>query len=299
LIASWNELLPAFENCFNLKALTLKFTLRCDRNCSICIENSLNDKTELLGLDLIEKAFLDIQDLDINFSLQGGEVMLYPEYCNKIYDLWRKINKFNIRTILVTNGFWGEDDNLINFVKNKLKPTILFVTTDKWHQEKIPVSSINKIIKEFEFVPEIYLAIIQICSKNFPYVGKDYSKLNLDYDKKDLEIINTDLCFRGRAEQFKSIDDIPEIKIYNNEEVVCNNMGLSITPDGVIRSNCSLETHGCKFGHISDTNLKDVYLNLNRPRMLYSGRMDYFGDICENINPLDEKWKNCKRKLDA
>jgi MoaA/NifB/PqqE/SkfB family radical SAM enzyme len=299
MICDTNTVLSSFyEKGLKLEFLVIKFTFRCNNNCSICVENSSDDKRDLLSLDLIEKSFKETSDLDLNCVLQGGEVMLYPEYCKEIYDMWRKINKYK-KTFLMTNGFWGKDQKLINFVKEELKPDLLIVTTDKWHQVNIPVSIINNIIKQFQDDKYIKLMIMQIFSNNYPLFSDNYFKLGIEYNGKEkLNIYGCPLNFFGRGINAEKDGDFPFIKDYYNEKITCSNFGISIHPDGKIYSHCTSESNGCYFGNINNTDLNLLFKKLRRPSILYTGKTYSFSDICKKlkINPLDEKWeKNVKR----
>jgi hypothetical protein len=283
------------QHGMNLRFLIVKFTNRCNADCSICIEDSTNNKTDLLSLDLIEKVFKECTNLDIDMGLQGGEVMLYPEYCKEIYDMWRKYNKYKL-THMISNGFWGDNLDLIDYMKNDLKPDLLMLTTDKWHQKFVPLSKINIILDHLKDDPIINVGIFQIVSKKYPL--KTPKELGLNYE--DIFTLPNRLHYHGRGINIKKEnDDVPSMKYYNNEKLGCDNFGLSLHPDGTIGSNCPAEMFGCNFGKIAENNIVDIFENLGRPVIKYTGEAYSLTEKCKElqINPLDEKWKRSNYKL--
>jgi hypothetical protein len=291
MIAKFERLLKTINYGQKLRFLIIKFTNKCNAECDICVERSSMKETELLPLDLIQKAFEEVKDLDIDMGLQGGEVMLYPEYCKEIYDMWRKINKGDSLNHMVTNGFWGENEDTIDYFSNHIKPQLCMITVDKWHQERIPISSINSILNRIGEHPDINFALFQIYSKNSP--EKNQEELGIQYPKR-LGLLSNPLSIFGKAADLKSqgIDDAPIYRNLVNEELICNNFGLSLNSKGDILTNCARELNGCNFGNIKNINIKDVYEKLRRPIIKYTGQAYTLSDVCKSleISPLDSKW---------
>lgn len=283
--------LEAISFGMKLRFLIVKFTYKCDAKCAICIEDSSIDKTELLPLNLIEKVFTEVKDMEIDMGLQGGEVLLFPEYCKEICDMWRSINKYG-RTHMITNGFWGKDPKLIDYVENEIKPELIGISVDKWHQQWIPISSINNILSRLENNPNIWVHLFQIFSKNYPVV-KNQSELGIKCNKK-LFILGNALHYWGRGKKvIDEGDDAPNKREFKGERIQCDNFGLSLHPDGTIHSNCPAESAGCSFGKIENTNIKEIFEKLGRPFLEgYRGTTYSFTEICKGmfIDPLDPKW---------
>lgn len=271
--------------------LIVKFTFECNIGCRVCVENSTPNDKELLPLSKIEKAFKELENYECDMGLQGGEVMLYPEYCAEICEMWRKINKKGGHTHMITNGFWGKDPKVIDIMANRIKPDILMTTVDKWHQEFIPIESVNNITKSLYDHPTINVAFFQIYSKNYPL--KTQEELGIICDKKVI-INGNPLHFYGRGADVisRDHDDSPKWKEYNDEPIKCDNFGLSILPDGQIVANCPLERNGCYCGHVDIHNIAKIYDNLRRPVINYTGKTYNLSAICKDmrIHCMNKKW---------
>ena len=227
-------------------------------------------------------------------GLQGGEVMLYPEYCIEINNLWRKYNKYG-HTHMITNGFCGNDKNLMSIMYQKIKPDLIMLSVDKWHQEHINILNINNIIRELENHPDINLGAFQIFSKNYHNVSTEQKKLGIVCNKT-LPIISLPMKDYGRARILveSGEEELPVYRQYDQEEVKCENFGFSLHPDESVVANCSLERNGCKFGKIDEVDFIELFkLNKNRPKIIYTGKIQCFSYICKTsiLKPIEKEWK--------
>jgi hypothetical protein len=281
------KVMKYFERGMQNHVLLVKFTFECNNGCEICIENSTPDQKEILPIEKLQKVFDQVKDLELNCSMQGGEVMLYPEYCAEVTNRWRKTNKFG-HTLCVTNGFWGDNPDTIKYMKEVIKPDVLFISVSKWHQKNVPISRINNIIRELDN-SSIMVVILPLYSDKYPSLTQ--REYGLDSDK-ELLLLPQPLTTMGRAGNLSTGDQSPRMRTYDNEEIKCDNFGLSIHPDGTIGANCPAERNGCIFGHIDDTNVAELYDRLRRPKIQYTGTTYNFSAICRGlgINPLDPKW---------
>jgi hypothetical protein len=287
----------ATRGLYDLRFLRVKFTFECNIRCKICIEESADQK-ELLPISKIEHVFRQLPDLEIDMGLQGGEVMLYPEYCAEICDLWRKYNKWG-HTHMISNGYWGDDPKITDIMINKIKPELLMITVDKFHQEFIPISKVNSIIDNLKNTPDILLGFLTVYSKDDPWNFEatpleNQQRLGLVCDQ-EVSILANKLVSAGRAINYisSSGDDVPNRHDCEDEELVCNNFGIALLPNEEVVSNCGLERWGCKFGTIDTVDMKKLFESLGRPHVKYTGKnVQQFLDICRNlkINPLDPVW---------
>lgn len=254
-----------------------KITKRCNCACDCCIENSGPDADPLLMSDeIILEIFKQIRKEKFLINLQGGEPMLYPDKCTFIGDLAHKSGR---QLTLVTNGFWGDDPELIEFVNKRLKPDFLLLSIDYWHQQKIPVEYINNIARTLR--EETLLVSSPVTSNKH---GLYSTKTELKWTRCDLGLIPL-----GRAEKLK--DEV----IYKDydEELTCVNTGFAFEPDGKIVPSCKNECWGCDLGKIPGTDLSRMF-HLNKPKIHLKGRSYGFAEICRShkIHILDDKWKD-------
>jgi len=83
----------------------------------------------------------------------GGETFLYPEL---LFNVIKEAKKFKVpRVSVITNGFWGENEQLAKKYANNLKNAgldQLVVSVDAFHQEFIPLETVKNILQAAEAV---------------------------------------------------------------------------------------------------------------------------------------------------
>jgi hypothetical protein len=297
MLASLSDTLSFMERLFRNEEIMVKFTPRCTNNCRMC--TCVDEEVDLLSLNLIEKGFNDLKNSDVTLlTLQGGEVMLYPEYCKEVFDLWRKIRKDEkVFTGMFSNGCWGNDQNLIDYFINEVHPNFLLLSVDKWHQEHNPIENIDNILFKLKDNKDILVMIISVFSKETPKCEK-ISQLGVNPIFDDIYIFFNPLTDTVITET----ETCPNRKYLNDEPIFCGCDAMSLDWDGAIRSDCSYADSnlnelsaqsGCLFGFIDKVNLLDAYKNWRRPCIKYTGEVGHFSEICRNlkINCFDKKWK--------
>lgn len=209
-------------------------TDKCNIMCEHCNMGSGPDKDTLISDEYIDKVF---ETIDENWavSIFGGEPMLYPEKALRIADNCRKKN---IIFQMFTNGFWGNDEKLTDFVKNKIRPNILTMSISEFH--KIDVSNYEKIFENFKDVEDIYLMYNTINNREGNFLESLYNK--------GLRGMHDLLTETGRSKEEEP--DFNFVKI-------CCARGLDVRPNGEIHALC--ENHsGCILGHIEKDSLTDL-----------------------------------------
>lgn len=216
------------------KELHIVITDKCNIMCEHCNMDSSPDKDTLIPDEYIDKIFESIDD-SWAISIFGGEPMLYPE---KILRVAENCRKKNITFRLVTNGFWGNDEKLTDFIKNKIKPNILAMSISEFH--KIDTSNYEKIFENFKDDQNIYLMYNTVYDREGDFLIELYNK--------GLRGMHDMLTETGRSKEESA--DYSFVKI-------CGARGLDVRPNGDIHALC--ENHfGCTLGHIEKDNLTEL-----------------------------------------
>jgi organic radical activating enzyme len=255
----------------NLKNCAIYISADCNINCKSCFITARNwPKNQVISKELINKIFSYFEE-NYSINILGGEPFLYPETCKYICDKAKEINSF-VR--ITTNGFWGENLDLVDYTINKIKPDILEFSYDEYHQEFISIEKLKNLIhKLYETNINIFIHYTMDTEKFFPSKEEIYSK--------KLEIINK-LKLQGK---YIYIFIEPLIKIGNAENNnigtqkrfcdigICTCSGLTLDFMGNLRTKCAENMYPTQ--HISckewnknllneDLDIKKFYNNFNK-----------------------------------
>lgn len=128
-------------------------TIRCNYSCSICSYSAQHtcDDSWNISYEVIDafaeklKAFKDCEIKPV-ICLYGGEPTLELDKCeylaNKVHELGFKVSMF-------TNCWWGSNQEIRKRIHEKIKPYLLFMSVDKYHDNDIQ-KNIIPIIEEFK-----------------------------------------------------------------------------------------------------------------------------------------------------
>jgi organic radical activating enzyme len=208
------------QSYLNNHQVTFITNANCNINCRHCFCPAAfpGQKPGFISKEIIDKTFDIIDNRKILISILGGEVMLYPEECKYIAD---KAHERGLTFRLITNGYFGNDDKMIDYFLNEIKPEITTISFDEYHQEFIPEKTIKNLINKIYGKTEI---IIESC------IDLDIPDFNFDREPRKLEIAQKlDL---ERKKIFYLID-----KIKKDGNARTNNLGY--------------EKLSCKPGHCS------------------------------------------------
>lgn len=255
----------------------LKITNKCTHRCDTCIESSSPDEPDTLMSDeIILEVFKHLKGNKYAVSIQGGEAMLYPDKCLLIAEQCRKTDT---KLVLTSNCFWGNDDNMIKFFNEELRPDFLLASIDYWHQKQIPIEYIDNIVRKMD--PKIMIVSSPITSKSHP---SEEIKTEQQWYRAELPLVPL-----GRAENMKN----EVFYRFYDEDLYCGFVGIAVAVDGSVHASCRNECYSCKLGKLPGSDLTPL-LNLPRPKIHLKGYSYGFAEACylKNINILDEKWKD-------
>jgi organic radical activating enzyme len=140
----------------NNKQVTFITNSNCNINCRHCFCPSVPEQSkDFISKEIVNKT-MDIIKGNGQFviSILGGEVMLYPEGCKYIAD---KSHEEGHIFRLITNGFFGKDQKMIDYLIDEIKPEILVISCDEYHQEFIPIETVKNLIDKCYGKTEIVL----------------------------------------------------------------------------------------------------------------------------------------------
>jgi MoaA/NifB/PqqE/SkfB family radical SAM enzyme len=127
--------------------LEIVITSRCNIKCRHCIYDCQPSSTKKLSKPLLKDLIRQASNLPSLRSVifTGGEAFL--EYENLVESI-ALCGELDLESSVVTNGYWALNPNI---TKQKLKKlnglNILYVSTDSFHQEFVPVDRIRNIIE--------------------------------------------------------------------------------------------------------------------------------------------------------
>lgn len=140
------------KDCFeNLKRIEFVITYACTGNCKHCSEGE--HKREGVHIDnkkAVEMIIAVAEKYNIKSLMTfGGEPLLHPETVCSIHSAAKEMNIS--RRQLITNGYFGNDENRIKQVANNLVQSgvnDILVSVDAFHQETIPLEPVRIFVKE-------------------------------------------------------------------------------------------------------------------------------------------------------
>lgn len=201
----------------NIFTLSFKITNWCNLNCAHCCENSgPNQDRSFLSFEKIEKYLREFKELPYNLSeyvvIGGGEGLSPYFFKNFDYipNLLLKINNFGGVSTIKTNGIWGNNTSVKNFILKDLailahkidKVITLDISVDEFHDNITGVANIFEGILSDEYITvSIRPTLVGF---NTPGSSKALSRLKTElYARKILTIqtSNADLCVCNKAGQ--------------------------------------------------------------------------------------------------
>jgi organic radical activating enzyme len=194
------------------------------------------DEKIIINKNYVDSA-IDFLKGDGVLIISGGEPMLHPKMCQYICD---KCRENNVISVLYSNGFWGDDSDLIDRVKNEIKPDYLGLSIDKVHNAQIPVNTVYNIVDEFmdeNIQTKVYF--------NHVVQAGFHSKLPTKYSE----------IFCQPIEMFQTIPD----------SKVCTRLGYELLPNGMVEAFCEKKKHHpCYVGKLS-LSMKEIIKKYPQP----------------------------------
>lgn len=205
---------------------TLIITEKCNYKCSCCF---LNESSSIINTDIIDAAITNCKNV-INgnlLSLSGGEPTLEIDLCE--YAI-RKAQKNSLKTRIITNGWWGINDELLERIYN-FDLDYLYLSIDSFHNSDF--EAIKNIINKFKN----HIKTNVIC------LTLDRNENFIKRFKDELNIFIYEEVFFNNKNGFMDYDPLK-----NNG--FCINKGFKIYPNGDCYVNCYLGKNACKVGNV-------------------------------------------------
>jgi hypothetical protein len=238
MIAS-SELITYYYNKYNknYKEIMISVTNKCNIKCKHCNANSSPENDDVIKNEIIDMIFEQL-DSSFGISIFGGEAMLFPE---KVFYIAKKCREKNIIFNINTNGFWGKDKKILNFIKNEIKPNLINISLDEFHT--IDYRIILNIIKHFKNHPII--GILMMTIQNHDNINKK------KFDKYRLHWFIEPLTPTGRSKMATDYIQGPVL-------IKCACSGIDFNVNGDIYAGCG-NHQGCFLGNIKNKSLPEIY----------------------------------------
>lgn len=280
-----------YNNIFLLKATKARLieicvTNKCNIRCAHCCQFSgVQDYDDRVPIDALDILFKKLKTNDYLVIISGGECTVALDRVEYIAERCRAAS---IPFIIGTNGLWIRDKAVRDKMKNEIKPAMIRVSVDIFHQRFVPIDAVYELIDFFEDSPvKIYGGTVwkHECSK------EDEEK----FDSLKIPIETMPLMSIGRASGVKQ----ERLKV--GEIVSCQSYGINLLNDGTVNSLCDLGAASCKIGSIYDESL-DIEAHIDRLSKRWTPRKkieksDCYHDIYDycrtnNVFVCDKKWCN-------
>jgi organic radical activating enzyme len=240
---------PVTEFCrsyANNHQVTFITNYNCNINCRhcFCSAPSFGDRNRgFVSKEIIDKTYEIIGDRKFLVSILGGEVSLYPENCKYIAD---EAHKRGLSFRFITNGWFGADDEKIDYLINEIKPEIITISVDEYHQEFIPIETIKHLIDRIYGKMEI---LIESCCdiKESDDHGTDFK-----WDKEPIKLKIAKSLGIENKKIFYLIDAIKKdgnarennlgYEKFQCKEGYCSTCGFVVTLDGNISPKCEFNS---------------------------------------------------------
>lgn len=280
-----------YNNIFLSKATKARLveicvTNKCNIRCAHCYQNSgAQDYDDRIPIDAIDMLFKKLKTNDHLVVASGGECTVAID---RVEHIAEKCRAANIPLVIGTNGLWIRDKTIRDKIKNEIKPAMIRVSVDVFHQRFVPIDAIYELIDFFEDSPtKIYGGTVwkYECSKED---AEKFDSLKIPFETMPLVKI-------GRASGVKQ----ERLKV--GEIISCQSCGINLLNDGTVNSLCDLGAASCKIGTIYDESL-DIeaymdYLNEKQTPRKKIEEGDCYHDIYDycrtnNVFVCDKKWCN-------
>jgi len=138
-----------------IEGVTLILTYRCTNQCRHCCYGAAPNRNTLMKIEEVRNYLKELSKIQLPewVCIFGGETLLYPEL---LFNVISEVKKFEVpRVSVITNGFWGKDEQLARkYVKNLKNAglNLLILSVDAFHQEFIPLEIVKTVLRVAEDV---------------------------------------------------------------------------------------------------------------------------------------------------
>ncbi|KFI46821.1 peptide modification radical SAM enzyme, YydG family [Bifidobacterium bohemicum] len=234
-----------------MTSICLTFSSKCNISCAHCCfscgPHSEDHLSEEQSVKIVDDAIANAHVNSIGFS--GGEALLHR---NLLLSLMKRASEGNLKTTLVSNGFWGHSvanaQNILTLLKNAGLST-LTLSFDEFHEKFIPTQRIINILQANKYIGipcHISMA-----------VTKDHTGEELIHDLGEagftIPITRFPVVPVGAAAQ------LPKENIYShydaNDPLICPGLQITYHFNGDVYPCCSPAVfHTClSIGEVSNT----------------------------------------------
>jgi len=263
---------------FYNKFMSVVITHKCNIKCEHCCMNATPDYNGVISDDLLIECAR--QSKGYLLSCYGGEPLLYPEKCLL---LSKESQKMGRRIAISTNGFWGNDKYMCEYVKNQINPIAITLSVGDVHSKYISNDTLISLYNYFKNTDILISGINVECNE-----------LWRNTIKMPFPVFSEDLTKHGRA---ADLNFTPIQKLKVGKIVKCSRRGFIIEENGDIFPECANEIYGCKMGNIKTDKLSDICKYTYRPRCYIKSLDNEVYDYCSlckkhGIHCMNPKWEN-------
>jgi organic radical activating enzyme len=235
-------------------------TSKCNYSCTFCMLRkrkilNTSEYPDCISKETIDQLFNIMSKKNDVVVISGGECTLYPDMCQYICDKCRETNRISI---IYSNGWWGDNLNMIERMKNHIKPNYIALSFN----DQMNLNRIEHILEEFKDEKVFTRIYFNMLIKHYP-------------DKNKLPDI-----FRRVGYTKILSENTP-----TDYPIICNMDGIRLMPNGTVEPYCNADCSKkiCKFGKISDYNSTDEIKKLKPTKGSCILKTDKYGIIMLSI----------------
>lgn len=133
-----------------IKGVTLILTYHCTNQCKHCCYGAAPYRDTLMKVEEVRTYLKELSKIQLPewICIFGGETLLFPKL---LFNVVKEVKKFNVpRVSVITNGFWGKDEQLAKKYVRGLKNAgldTLVVSVDAFPQEFISLEAVKNVLR--------------------------------------------------------------------------------------------------------------------------------------------------------
>ena len=239
------------------KVASFSITSDCPLKCRHCYYAGQKDKRQFPFEQFCK--ILDRLPRDWKIDFHGGEPMAHPQTLKKYVD---EAKARGLYTCIATSGFFGDDDAKIDYLYDKIKPALITISIDKYHQEHVKLETILHLIDRQERYKDTLTGFLTAYTYNRETNPKNkntnpiLAKLIEIYGAERVQYIpNLIVVPIGAAASLPKEELFDMTQCYDKP---CFRIGFDVQPNGDLKGFCSWFGKSCHLGNIFTDDLEAI-----------------------------------------
>ena len=262
-------------------------TNKCNASCDICCFGCNPANADVIDESFMLECINQISEIPeiTTLAFSGGEPFLFPDLLLKGVQVARQRK---LRTVAVTNGFWGKAQGSAGFEEiatylSDLALDKIFISTDEFHNKYVPL----KVAQDAITLSRVLVKSTQVMVGETKSSIQAHEIIQQMDDRKYLMNFSTYPFLRiGKAKELFAEDEF--YRYCSKKGLFCSYDGIAtIRYDGEVFPCCNqfVFDSGLTLGNIKNTPLKEILGKAQKDpffNILSRKGFDWFVDVAEN-----------------